>query len=110
MSHRMPKCSIAVLKRTIHRDLIDEYAETACRDLDRCECFEVGDSFIVDPAAVPEEPLTRSPSAWADIRQTILPVTCGSDLPGMNRPGTMITGCTDWLRPVILKVETMRYE
>ena len=28
-------------------------------------------------------------------------------MPGMKQRGTLITGCTDWLRPVIFKVEKM---
>ncbi|MGD2148509.1 MAG: TIGR04076 family protein [Anaerolineae bacterium] len=110
MSHRMPQCRITVLKRTIHQDLIDEYAEPAYRDMGRCECFEEGDTFIVDPATPPEELLARCPWAWADIRQAILTVAYGGDPPGMNRPGTVITGCTDWFRPVIFKVERLRDE
>jgi uncharacterized repeat protein (TIGR04076 family) len=45
--------------------------------------------------------------AWADIRKDILTVAYGGDMPGMRQRGTVITGCTDWLRPVIFKVERM---
>ena len=30
-----------------------------------------------------------------------------ADLPWMKERGTVLTGCTDWLRPVIFKVERM---
>ena len=43
--------------------------------------------------------------AWADIRKDILTVVIGGNMPGLRQPGTIITGCTDWFRPVIFKVE-----
>ena len=61
--------------------------------------------FLVDPGeGVPEG---FCPWAWADIRRDILTVAYGADIPGMRQPGTVITGCTDWLRPVLFKVERM---
>jgi uncharacterized repeat protein (TIGR04076 family) len=32
-------------------------------------------------------------------------VFAGGDLPWMKQRGTVITGCTDWFRSVIFKVE-----
>ena len=105
MSSELPKCRITVLKRTIHPDLIDEYLDDAYGDIGLCECFAEGDEFIVDPATLPEDFFARCAWAWADIRHDLLTVAYGGDMPGMNQPGTIITGCTDWLRPVIFKVE-----
>jgi len=31
----------------------------------------------------------------------------GGNMPGIKKRGTVITGCRDWLRPVISKVERM---
>ena len=107
MSYRMPKCRITVLKRTINQDLIGEYLEDSYQDIGPCECFEEGQEFVVDPSAVPEDFLARCAWAWADIRRDILTVAYGGDMPGMKQRGTLITGCTDWLRPVIFKVERM---
>jgi uncharacterized repeat protein (TIGR04076 family) len=47
------------------------------------------------------------PWAWADIRKEILAAATGSDLSWIKKPGTIITGCTDWFRPVIFRVERM---
>jgi len=44
-------------------------------------------------------------SAWADIRKDILTVAMGANMPGIRQSGTVITGCTDWFRPAIFKVE-----
>lgn len=101
----MPKCKITVLKRTLNQDLIDEYLDETHQGTGPCECFQDGEEFIIDPAGMPEKLLARCPYAWADIRQDILTVAYGGDMPGMKRRGMLITGCTDWFRPVIFKVE-----
>ena len=105
MPSQMPECRITVLKRTINQDLIDEYLDDSFRDIGLCECFEEGQEFVVDPSAPPEEFCARCAWAWADIRGDILAVAYGGDMPGMKQRGTFITGCRDWLRPVIFKVE-----
>ena len=105
MSSGMPRVKITVLKRTLNQDLIDEYLDDAYKDTGLCECFEEGEVFVVDPAAVPQDFVARCAWAWADIRKDIMTVAMGADLPGIKQPGTVISGCTDWLRPVIFKVE-----
>lgn len=105
MSTSMPQVKITVLKRTINQDLIDEYLDDAYAGTGLCECFVEGEEFIVDSAAVPEELVARCAWAWADIRKDIMTIAMGADIPGIKQPGTAIAGCTDWLRPVIFKVE-----
>ena len=107
MSFEMPKCKITVLKRTINQDLIDEHLEDSYKDIGLCECFEEGQEFVIDPAVPPKEFYARCPWAWADIRRDILTVAYGGDLPGMKQRGTIVTGCTDWFRPVIFRVERL---
>jgi uncharacterized repeat protein (TIGR04076 family) len=106
MTWEMPKCKITVLKTTIKQDLIDEYLEDAYKDIGPCECFTDGQEFVIES----QEELSVVPEgfcawAWADIRKDILTVALGGDMPGFRRRGTVITGCTDWFRPVIFKVE-----
>ena len=107
MSSDMPKCKITVLKRTINQDLIAEYLDEAYQDTDLCECFKEGEEFVIDPSVMPQEFQARCAWAWADIRKDILAVAMGANMPGIKQPGTVISGCTDWLRPVIFKVERM---
>jgi uncharacterized repeat protein (TIGR04076 family) len=103
MPAELPKCRITVLKRTINQDLIDEYLEDDYREIGRCEVFRDGQEMVIqDYSAVPEN---FCASAWADIRKEILTVALGGNMPGIRQPGTVITGCTDWFRPVIFKVE-----
>ena len=108
MTAEMPKCKITVLKRTIHQDLIDDYLDEAYRGTGLCECFKEGEEFVIDPATVPKAFHDRCAWAWDDIRKDIMTVAMGADIPGIRQPGTVLTGCTDWLRPVIFKVERLR--
>lgn len=106
MSVEMAKCKITVLKRTMNQDLIDEYLEDAYQDVGPCEAFREGQEFVLET----EEELGTVPEgfcawAWADVRRDILAIATGADQPGFKRRGTAITGCTDWFRPVIFKVE-----
>jgi uncharacterized repeat protein (TIGR04076 family) len=66
-----------------------------------------GEEFVIDPSVVPEDFCAHCAWAWADIRKGILTVAMGANMPGIRQPGTVITDCTDWLRPVIFKVERM---
>ena len=107
MAYHIPKCKITVLKRTFHQDLVNEYLDDESRDIGPCECFEEGEEFLIDPSTMPEEFCTRCAWAWADISKDILTVAAGSNMPGLKHSGTLITGCTDWFRPVIFKIERM---
>jgi len=99
------KCRITVLKRTHHQDLIDEYLDDDNMAVGLCERFTEGDVFELDPSTVPQEFCSRCAWAWADIRHDVMTVAVGGDIPGMKHSGTVITGCRDWFRPVIFKVE-----
>jgi uncharacterized repeat protein (TIGR04076 family) len=98
----VPQCKITVLKRTVHQDLADEYLETG-GEFGACERFSDGQEIIVEhPFRIPEDFCAW---AWADIRNDIITIVAGGSMPWGKKPGTVITGCTDWFRPVIFKVE-----
>ena len=106
MSSDMPTCRITVLKRTVDRDLIEEYLDDEYKDAGPCECFVDGQEFVLERL----EQLSAVPDgfcacAWADIRKDIMHVATGGNMPGLKQRGTVITGCTDWFRLVIFKVE-----
>ena len=107
MSNGMPKCKITILKRTVNQDLIDEYLDDEYKGHGVCKCFQDGQEFVIDPSSMPEEFCECCPWAWADIRHDIMIVTSGGNMPGIKLSGTIITGCKDWFRPVIFKVERM---
>jgi uncharacterized repeat protein (TIGR04076 family) len=102
----MPKCKITVIKRMLNQDLADEYLKDT-EGFGLCERFSDGQEFVLDtenPFAMPEN---FCPWAWVDIRHDLMTIVVGGNLPWNKQPGTMITGCTDWFRPVIFKVERM---
>ena len=103
MPFQMHKCRITVLKRTINQDLIDEYIDEEHKGMGPCECFSDGQEIVVkDYSEVPEGFCAW---AWADIRKDVLAVAMGANVPGIRQPGTIITGCSDWFRPVTFRVE-----
>ena len=102
MSHELPKCRITVLKKILNQDLAEEYLDMD-EEFVACERFSVGEEFMVEQAF--QMPEGFCPWAWADIRGDIMTVFVGGDPPWMKQRGTVITGCTDWFRPVIFKVE-----
>jgi len=108
MSAEIHKCRLTVLKRTIDRDLIEEYLDDAYQDLAPCEALRDGQEFVLegfeDVVAVPEG---FCEWAWADIRDDILAVATGGSYPRLKQPGMIITSCSDWFRPVIFKIERM---
>jgi len=105
MSVEIPRCRITVLKRNLYRDLAEEYLDDSCKDIGPCEFFEDGQEFVIDPAAPPPEGFCSW--AWADIRKDMFTVAYGAHVSGIKQPGTVLTGCTDWFRPVIFKVERL---
>ena len=72
------KCRITVLKRTINRDLVDEYL-VADEHYGLCNQFRDGQEFLVEqPYTMPEG---FCPSAWVDIRGDIMVVASGGNPP-----------------------------
>ena len=105
MASQTPKCKITVLKKTINQDLINQYVEKPQDHPGPCEYLTEGQEFTVDQIWAPPEGFCLW--AWADLRKDILTVVGGGKLPGMKESGVAITGCSDWFRPVIFKVERL---
>jgi len=104
----MPKVRITVLKRTLHRDLVDDVIrdEAFRKRFDRCEIFEEGQTFVSeDWPTMPEGFCER---AWPDIRHEVAMVMYGATVPWIEQPGVAITCCNDGLRPVIFRIERVR--
>jgi uncharacterized repeat protein (TIGR04076 family) len=105
MSFEMPKCKITVLKRILNKDLIDEFLENPESHPGVCEYLTEGQEFIVDKPWEPPEGFCAW--AWADIRKDILTASGNGKMIGMKKPGVIISGCSDWFRPVIFKIEKL---
>jgi uncharacterized repeat protein (TIGR04076 family) len=99
----MPECRITVLKRTFHREIVDEYlTEESAAKLGLCPCFREGQEFIQDPSLQP--PAGFCTWAWADIRANVMTILQGGNWPE-HKPGVCIACCSDGCRPVIFKIE-----
>ena len=103
MLNRMFKTRVTVLRRTVNQDLVDEYLDSEFGGIGLCECFTDGQQIVIEDYSVVPEGFC--PSAWADIRQDIFCVAMGANIAGIRQPGTTITSCHDWFRPVLFKVE-----
>lgn len=98
----MATCKITVLKRTVNRDLIDEYLADPSK-MGACNLLRDGQTFLI--ANLFRMPEGFCEWAWADLRPHIMTLAAGGDLPFIKPRGTLIAGCTDWFRPVIFKIE-----
>ena len=107
----MKKVRITVLKRAEYPDLIDKYVPKAPEHpkYGACRLFADGQTFIVEHR--PDKPEGfRCHGAWDDIRRDVSVVLFGGSAPWINRPGTMISCCTDGLRPVTFLIERIENE
>lgn len=101
----MTQCKITVLKKTLHEDLADEFCQGEVQACDRCV---VGEEFITQSVKEPEG--FPSSGAWASISNMVFVLLQGgnfgpSSWNWMKNDETMITCCSDGVRPVIFKLE-----
>ena len=62
------------------------------------------------PMVLQREPMgdiVQKPSGICRLLLQILTVAMGANMREIRQPDTVITGCTDWLRPLIIEVERM---
>jgi len=100
-----PKCKITVIKRSLNQDIIDGYMKEEMKTNNLCSKLKEGDEFLVTSEF--DIPKNFCPWAWADIRQDILAIVNGANFPWMAKKGVVISGCTDWFRPVLFKIEKL---
>lgn len=100
----MTKCKITVLKRTLDRELAQEYG---AEGLGACPMHTVGQEFYADYA----KPDGFCDEAWKAIYQYVFALShgAGGDVfyygDWIRKPGVAICSCNDGLRPVIFKIE-----
>lgn len=100
----MPKIKITVIKKTLNKDLINEFVIEEYKGITDCEKFENGQEFVIDPnlGSIPEGFCNW---AWADIRNDINLIASGGNILGINKQGLAISSCSDHFRPVYFKIE-----
>ena len=100
----MKKVKITVLRKTLQKDLAEEYG---AEGLDKCPMLQEGQVFYADYA----KPEGLCDEAWKAIYQYVFALAhgAGSGLfyygDWIRKPGVAICSCNDGLRPVIFKLE-----
>jgi len=103
----MPRVRITVLKRALHRDVLEaQIADEACRaSFGPCSIFEDGQIFISEDW--PTKPDGFCERAWPDIRHEVDMVMHRAQAPWIESEGSTITCCNDGIRPVIFRIERL---
>lgn len=81
--------------------LLEEYGEGV---EDVCPVVAMGAEFISESVGMPEGFCAW---AYADIQRDITNLAMGGDFDWIKKKGSMISSCTDGLRPVVFKLERM---
>lgn len=98
-----PKCKITVIKRSLNQDIIDTYLKDKMKGGGLCSTFKEGNEFdVYSEFSMPEN---FCHWAWADIRKDIIAVINNVQYPWFKQKGITISGCSDWFRPVLFKIE-----
>jgi uncharacterized repeat protein (TIGR04076 family) len=101
----MIKCKITVLKRELFNEIAEEYVENdKKKTYGPCEVFKEGQVFITDVfSGIPSGFCTW---AWDDIYKVLIGFISDGNF-GMwyQDKNTIISCCTDGVRPVIFKIE-----
>lgn len=100
----MKKVKITVLRKTLIKDLAEEYG---AEDLTPCPMLREGQVFYADYA----KPEGLCDEAWKAIYQYVFALAHGAGKElfyygdWIRKPGVAICACNDGLRPVIFKLE-----
>ena len=99
----MAKMKITVLRNMANQDFAEEYCERT--DVTPCDRFTEGEEFLLDGVKCPEGFCSW---AWDDIYKGVLVLAHGGDMKGwMKDDRTLISCCTDGIRPVVFKIERL---
>lgn len=91
---------ITVMKQVEIGELFSEYAINEVNPL--CDQVEVGQEWISKGI---QKPGGFCSWAWADIQRDVAHLALGGSFPWIKQKGTILSACTDGLRPVIFKIE-----
>jgi uncharacterized repeat protein (TIGR04076 family) len=91
---------ITVLRKVKTGEILKDYgASTVTAE---CPAVKEGATYVSSAGRIPEG---FCGWAWADMQRDIAVLAFGGDFPWIKKDGTMISCCTDGLRPVIFKLE-----
>jgi uncharacterized repeat protein (TIGR04076 family) len=91
---------ITVIKKVRTGEILKEYGASTVEA--ECPAMKEGAEYTSTASKIPQG---FCGWAWADIQRDIAILAFGGDFPWIKKKGTMISCCTDGLRPVIFKLE-----
>ncbi len=97
----MVKVKITVTKKMDNKDMFGDNPPVGFTSNPVCDRLEVGQEFISERGC----PEGFCAWAFADIHRDLVHLRLGGDFPWMKEKGTMLSSCTDGVRPVIFKLE-----
>ena len=93
---------ITVLKKLKTGDVFEKYASSEMTP--ECTAMKEEKVYMSKGMQMPEGFCSW---AWADIQRDVIHLSLGGDFPWIREKGTMISCCTDGLRPVVFKLERL---
>ena len=101
----MSDVRITVIKKEFDPELADAYLSEG-REAGACPLHEVGDSFVYTGGA--EKPEGLCPWAWLSLYASVNALCAGANQNTWYRNSrTRIHCCTDGVRPVVFRLETI---
>ena len=98
----MAKVKITVVKKVHNKELFGDNPPVEFTAVPECNVLEEGQEFISDEGKFPPGFCAW---AFADIQRDIIHLRLGGDFPWIKEKGTVLSCCTDGVRPVIFKLE-----
>jgi uncharacterized repeat protein (TIGR04076 family) len=92
--------TITVVAKLKPGEIFDELAVSTVDPV--CDVVETGKTYLSKDLKMPEG---FGSWAWADIQRDVAYLALGGDFRWINRSGSMVSCCTDGLRPVVFKLE-----
>ena len=101
----MGKCTIEVIKKIANRELQEVYDVNGIQEgVDStCPAVEVGQIYEYENGGPMPEGFCIW--AWADMHRDIEGICAGANFHWIKGEGTMISCCTDGLRPVVFRIQ-----
>ena len=96
----MADVKITVVAKLQPGEIFDELAAKNVKPI--CDAVETGKTYLSKDLKMPEGFCAW---AWADIQRDVAHLALGGDFRWINQPGSMVSCCTDGLRPVVFKLE-----
>ena len=98
----MEKVRVTVVKKVNNKDMFGDSPPVGFTANPVCDMLEVGQEFISENCACPEGLCAW---AFADIQRDISHLSLGGHFTWKKKKGTMLSCCTDGVRPVVFKLE-----